>query len=145
MAVNHLVIQGRNVRDVELRTTQTGIENIDFTVAVNDKYRKSDAQDKAPALFQRCKAWRQTAKFIATYLGKKSDEMIVEGPIWTEKWTDRNGNQRSENILQVEKVHFCGRRQNHEQSGEQPQLNGTPLNPAPDQTFTEVEPKDLPF
>lgn len=129
MAVNHMVLQGRNVKDVELRTTQTGIENVNFTIAWNEKYKETDR-----VCFQRCKAWRATAKFIATYLGKKSDEMIVEGTMETEKWVDKDGNNRSENVLMVDKVSFCGRKQ-----------GGGETAPAPVEQPTPVDEENLPF
>lgn len=129
MAVNHMVLQGRNVKDVELRTTQTGIETVNYTIAWNEKYKETDR-----VCFQRCKAWRATAKFIATYLGKKSDEMIVEGALETEKWVDKDGNNRSENVLMVDKVSFCGRKQ-----------GGGETVSAPVEQPTPVDEENLPF
>lgn len=104
--VNHLVFQGRTVREMELRTTQSGVENVNFTLAWNEKYKENER-----VCFLRCKAWRQTATFLDKYFHDKGTEMVVEGRLETEKWQDKDGNDRSENVLTVDKVHFCGKRQ----------------------------------
>ena len=105
MAVNHLTIQGRLTKDIEMRTTQSGISTCNFTLAWNEKRKDLDL-----VCFQTCKAWRGTAEFINKYMHDKGTEMIVEGTLETEKWTDKNGAERSANVLNVDKVHFCGSR-----------------------------------
>ena len=105
MAVNRLVFQGRNTRDLELKTTQSGIENVTFTLAWSEKYKELERK-----CFLRCKAWRQTATFLDKYFHGKGSEMIVEGQIETEEWQDKDGNNRSQIVLNVEKVHFCGKK-----------------------------------
>lgn len=132
MAVNHLVFQGRNVRDLELRTTNSGIECVNFTLAWSEKYKEVEK-----TCFQECKAWRGTAVFIDKYFHNKGSEMIVEGKLETEKWEDKDGNKRSKNVLTVDAVHFCGKRQDgNAPSGDASGGNATGGNggfmPAPD-------------
>ena len=129
--VNHLVFQGRLTKDLEMKQTPSGISNIAFTLAWNEKYKENE--DKC---FLRCKAWRQTAEFIDRYFHDKGSEMTVEGKLSTEEWTDKEGNQRSQIVLNVDKVHFCGRRQNAQNT---PQTQETPQ-------AVPVQPDgDLPF
>lgn len=113
MALNHLEYQGRMTRDVELKTTQSGIEFAGFTVAWNEKYGEKDLK-----CFLRCKAWRHTAKFIDKYFHDKGSELIVEGRLETEQWTDKDGVERSDTVMTVQNVHFCGSRR--EQRGDAP-------------------------
>ena len=134
MAVNHVIFQGRNVRDLELKATQSGIEYVNFDLAWSEKYKEMER-----TCFLSCKAWRQTAKFLNTYFHDKGSEMVVEGQLETEKWQDKDGNNRSRVYMNVDKVHFCGKKQ----SGQ-----GTvaaPEGAKPDGTFVEVESTDLPF
>lgn len=138
--VNHQILQGRNVRDVELKKVKVGNDEfdfVDFTIVWSDKKKEADeAQD-----FKRCKAWRHTAAFIDKYFHNKGAEMIVEGKELTEKWTDKDGNKRSQNVLMVDRVHFCGRKQTEDyQSGQT-----APEGAKPDGTFVEVESSELPF
>ena len=135
MAVNHTAIQGRQVRDCDMRTTESGIENITFTLAWSKKYKERET-----TLFQKCKAWRYQAKIIGEHLNKKGQEFIVEGYLETEKWQDKDGNNRSENVLMVEEVHFCGKKQDAAHAA-QPAQTGA----APGGGFVEVPESELPF
>ena len=134
MAVNHVIFQGRNVRDLELKATQSGIEYVNFDLAWSEKYKETER-----TCFLTCKAWRQTAKFLDSYFRAKGSEMVVEGQLETEKWQDKDGNNRSRVVLNVDRVHFCGKKQSGQETGTAPE--GT----KPDGTFTEVEGQELPF
>ena len=101
--VNHLVIQGRITADIELRKTQSDVSVCSFTVAWNEKFKDIDR-----TCFQKCKAWRGTAEFIDKYFHEKGSVVIVEGHLETEKWDDKDGNHRQENVLTVDKAHFAG-------------------------------------
>ena len=134
MAVNHVIFQGRNVRDLELKATQSGIEYVNFDLAWSEKYKETER-----TCFLPCKAWRQTAKFLNTYFHDKGSEMVVEGQLETEKWQDKDGNNRSRVSLNVDKVHFCGKKQSGQGNV------AAPEGAKPDGTFVEVETSELPF
>ena len=139
MAVNHTVIQGRQVRDCEMRTTESGIENITFTLAWSKKYKEREM-----TLYQKCKAWRFQAKIIGEHLNKKGQEFIVEGYLETEKWQDKDGNNHSENVLMVEDVHFCGKKQDNGSTAQV--ATNAPATSAPaGGGFVEVPESELPF
>lgn len=111
--INHVALQGRMVRDAELRKVKAGdveVSAVSFTIAWNDKRGEREL-----TLFKRCKAWRQTAEFICKYLGTKGSEMILEGREVTEKWTDQNGAEKSFDVLYVDHAHFCGKKQDNTQ------------------------------
>lgn len=91
MSVNRVVLVGRLTRDPEMRTTTTGIQVCEFSIAVDKKTKPTDGS--ATADFFRCKAWRQTAEFVANYL-TKGRLVAVDGRIETRKYTDKDGNNR---------------------------------------------------
>lgn len=103
--LNRLTYQGRLTKDIELKTTQGGIAFANFTLAWSEKYKETETK-----CFLNCKAWRQTAEFLQKYLGQKGSEMIAEGRLVTEEWTDNNGAKQSRTVLDVDKVHFCGKK-----------------------------------
>ena len=142
MAVNHLVFQGRNVRDLELKTTQSGIENVKFTLAWSEKYKETERK-----CFLTCKAWRQMASFLDRYFHSKGSEMVVEGALETEEWEDKDGNKRSQIVLNVDKVHFCGKKQDNgstAQTATNEVTHGAPAVPAAG--YMEVDSSEpLPF
>lgn len=134
MAVNHLTYQGRLTKEIEKRTTQSGISNVQFTLAWSEKYKETE--DKC---FLRCKAWRGTADFIDRYMHDKGTEVLVEGKLGTEEW-EKDGQKYSQTVLNVDKVHFCGKRQDTGTAAPAPE------QPAPAGGFVQVDSNEpLPF
>ena len=71
--LNKVILCGRLTGNPELKTTQSGISVVSFTLAVNRRYRSSEANAQQPqADFINLVAWRQTAEFIARYFRKGS-------------------------------------------------------------------------
>lgn len=97
---NHIVLQGRLTKDIELKQAG-GFSVTEFTVAWSEKYKETETK-----CFARCKAWRQTAEFLEKYF-TKGQELVVEGKLATEEW-EKDGQKQSRTIINVEKVHFCG-------------------------------------
>ena len=134
--INRVILQGRLVRDPELRQTGNGAAVCSFTVANSKKYK--EREDK---LFLDCTAWRGTAEFICRYF-HKGDEIAVEGQLWTESFEDREGNKRSINKLTVTDVHFCGSKSSDGSNGVQGEYN--PSSYAPVEIDEEAD-GNLPF
>ena len=103
--INHLVLQGRLVRDPELKTTNSNIPFCSFTVAWSDKRGENQTSLFLPVI-----AWRGTAEFVAKYF-TKGQEIAVEGDLKQRIWTDSNGNKRSAIEMHADKIHFCGSKQ----------------------------------
>lgn len=83
--MNRVCLIGRLTRDPELRTTTTGKQVADFTLAVD---RRGEGAD-----FFRVNAWDKSAEFVANYL-TKGRLVSVEGRLQSRKFTDRDGNNR---------------------------------------------------
>ena len=141
MAVNHLVYQGRVVRDLELKKTQSGIENVKFTLAWSEKYKETERK-----CFLTCKAWRQTASFLDKFFHSKGSEMVVEGALETEEW-EKDGQKHSQIVLNVDNVHFCGKKQDNGSTAQTATNEVTQGSPAvPAAGYMEVDSSEsLPF
>lgn len=100
--LNKVVFQGRFTADPELKQTQSGVSHCKFTAAWSEKYKEVETQ-----CFLECSSWRQNAEFISKYF-KKGDQVIVEGRLVTNKWQDKDGNNRTTIVCEVDKCHFCG-------------------------------------
>ncbi len=91
MSVNRVVLIGRLTRDPELRTTSTGRNVVEFSIAVQKRIKPQDGSPDAD--FFRVKAWGQTADYVNNYIGK-GRLVAVDGRLETRKWTDQNGTNR---------------------------------------------------
>lgn len=99
---NKVILGGRMTADPELKTTQSGIPVCSFSLAVNRKVAKDQAQQTD---FITCVAWRNTAEFISRYFRKGSSICIV-GNIQTRSWTDQSGAKRYATEVIAEEASF---------------------------------------
>lgn len=99
--INKLIVQGRLVRDVEIKKTQSGVSIARFTVAWSEKYKDIEKQ-----CFVTCKAFSGTADFIGKYF-TKGKEILVEGKLITESY-EKDGEKKNTTLMHVDAAHFCG-------------------------------------
>lgn len=92
MSLNRVTLIGRMVRDPELRTTNSGRNVVEFTIAVDKRIKPQDPSQPTADFF-RCKAWQQQADFISNY-GGKGRLVGVDGRLETRKYVDKDGNNR---------------------------------------------------
>lgn len=100
--INTAIFEGRLTRDPELKTSQSGVEYMNFNVAWSDRYKEIETKCFLP-----CKAWRQTARFIDLYF-KKGSPIALVGRLETEEWTDKAGEKHNRIVLNVDRAHFWG-------------------------------------
>jgi single-strand DNA-binding protein len=62
--MNRIVLIGRLTKEPELRTTSNGKDIVNFSIAVNKKFKREEAD------FFSVQAWESTARYVAEYLGK---------------------------------------------------------------------------
>ena len=129
--INNVVIMGRLTKDPELKTTQSGLSVVSFTVAV-DRNCQKDGERRAD--FLNVVAWRQTAEFVEKYFAKGS-MIAIQGSIQTRKYEDKSGNKRTSVEIVADNVSFCGSKTG---SGK-PNLNVS------NDDFEEIGNDDLPF
>lgn len=101
--MNNIVLAGRLTKAPELKVTNSGVDVLPFTIAVNRAYAKSN--DEVTADFIPCIAWRKTATFISKYFNK-GDGIVIKGRLETRKWVDNNGNNRVAYEVIVENTEF---------------------------------------
>ena len=137
--LNHVTIQGRLVENPSIGQANSGTDYANFRIAWSEKIKERENK-----LFLDCKAFGGTAKFIGQYFSK-GQELIAEGKLNTEEWTNQDGQKRSKIVLMVSNVHFCGKKDSSETASASP---APATAPAPSENaggFTEVETDELPF
>ena len=91
--INTIIISGRVTKDIELKSTPSGISVCSFTIANDTGYGENKKTNFVPVT-----AWRKTAEFVSKYFHKGS-MICVEGQIQQRNWEDKAGNKR--NALEV--------------------------------------------
>ena len=100
MGLNHVDMQGRLVRDPELRRTTTGKAVASFTIAVDRNF------DKGETDFFDCVSWDKQGEFVAKNF-HKGKMILISGRLQKRKWEDKNGNKRETAEIVTEDVYFC--------------------------------------
>lgn len=136
--MNKCIFIGRMAADPELRTTQSGISNCNFKIAVQRKFKDNNGERQAD--FFNVVAWRQTADFVARY-AHKGDMIAVEGSMQNRNYTAQDGSKRYITELIADNVEMCGSAQNKQNVSQTVQQAQETFGAG----FTVVEDDDLPF
>ena len=128
--LNVVVLQGRLVREPEVRSTQGGATVCSFTIACDRDYQPGGAEKKTD--FVDCSAWRSTAGFVERNF-KKGMLVIVKGRLESRKWQDKQGQNRVSWDVQVSDAWF---------SGDRPTLG---VDVPPMEELPDDAPGELPF
>lgn len=99
--MNRVIITGNIVRNPEGRTTQSGIAQSTFDVAVQRRVKNADGKREAD--FLTVVAWRQNAEFCNKFLHKGS-RVAVEGTIQKRNYTAQDGSKRYVTEIIAERV-----------------------------------------
>lgn len=101
--MNKVQLVGRLTRDVELKTTASGVSVCSFTIAVNRRFKNPQGEYEAD--FINCVAWRQSAELLAKYFTKGRMVGLV-GSIQTRSYDNKDGQRVYITEVCVEEVHF---------------------------------------
>lgn len=146
--LNTVSLQGRMVRDPELRRTNSGKAVTSFTLACDRDFKNQQTGEKEVDFIE-CVAWGGTAEMVEKYF-HKGQMAVATGRLQLRDWTDKNGQKRRQAEILVSNVYFCGSKESGTQasSGDD---NGysTPAYQAPSTAanFAELDGADeqLPF
>lgn len=110
MDYNKVILIGRLTRKPEMRHTPSGMAVTEMCMAVNRRIGKDDKQE---ATYIDVKAWGKTAEFCERYFDKGSP-ILIEGRLTLEKWTDKQGQNRSALKVTAETVAFAESKNNND-------------------------------
>ncbi|HRF69884.1 MAG TPA: single-stranded DNA-binding protein [Candidatus Pelethenecus sp.] len=132
--MNKIQIIGRLTANPELRTTSSGISVCGFTVAVNRRFDKEEAD------FFPVTVWRDMAVNCNKYLAKGS-QVGVCGSLQIRRYEDSEGIKRIAVDLQADEVEFLSSRNDVQTA---PAKGEQTANVDPTE-LEEVDDEDMPF
>ena len=100
--MNVVVLIGRLTDNPELKKTSNDVSVTRFSIAVDRKVKRGEEKQTD---FINIVAWRQTAEFICRYF-TKGQRIGVEGSLRMNKFTDKDGNNRTAYEVVVNNAHF---------------------------------------
>ncbi len=100
--MNVVVLVGRLTDNPELRKTNSDISVTRFSIAVDRQFKSGEERQ---ADFINIVAWRQSAEFICRYF-TKGQRIGIEGSLRMNRYTDKEGNNRTSYEVVVNNAHF---------------------------------------
>ena len=129
---NVTILTGRITKDLELKQAgQTTVTN--FSLAVDNPFKRDDTS------FFDVVAFGKTAELLNNYCNKGS-KILVEGNLKQDRFTDKEGNNRSVVRVVANRVEFLDSKGSNQGQAPKQQSNDPFANAAPD-----VDDRDLPF
>ena len=103
MSLNHIVLQGRLCKDVELRKLPSGKSVASVSVACDRDFTKEGGEKETD--FIDIVAFGATADHIAKWF-TKGKMIIVSGRLQIRNWNDKEGNKRRSAEVVADSVYF---------------------------------------
>lgn len=114
-------------REPEIRYVDSNMPIARVSLATSERayILKNGTQVPERTEWHRLVAWRETAQFIEKYV-HTGDKLYVEGQLRTRSYTDKNGIQRNQTEIMVEKVErLSSRSTTNSESGGDNKQNST--------------------
>ena len=112
--MNKVIMMGRIVNDLELKTSPQGIPVCSFRIAVDRNFQRKGEERKSD--FFNVTAWRSNAEFVTRWFSK-GRMILVEGELNTRQYTDKNGNPNTWYEIVADRLHFTGEKANSSGGG----------------------------
>ena len=110
--LNHIVLQGRLTRDVELRRLPSGKSVANVSVACERDFANKDTNERETDFID-IVAFGSTADHLAKYY-TKGKSIIVSGRLQIRNYTDKDGNKRRNAEVVADSVYFGESRKSSE-------------------------------
>lgn len=102
MSFSIVVLEGRLGKDPEIKTTGSGSKYCKFSVAVERSYKNGDERITD---WIDCTCWNAACDFLEKWF-RKGDPISVTGALEVSKWTDKDGNNRRNMEVHVDRLRF---------------------------------------
>ena len=132
---------GRLGRDPEMRRTTGGTDVANFSIATDESYTDKSGQKVEKTEWHAVVAWGKKAELAQKYLHKGS-LVLIEGPIQTRSWNDKDGQKKYKTEVVANNIQFLEPRG---QTTSQPQPEFNMPDEAPGGRADAVPEDDLPF
>lgn len=110
-SVNKVILVGNLGADPEMRYMPSGDPIANLRLATTDTYKDKNSGDrKETTEWHRVVMFGRLAEIAGQYL-KKGSQVYIEGRIRTNKWTDKEGNERYTTEIVANEMKMLGKRE----------------------------------
>lgn len=118
-------ITGRLTADAAVHETKSGAKVVNFTLAVNDRFKTKSGELKEQVVYFNCAYWIATG--IAAYL-LKGALLEVSGRVSASVWTSKTGEAKASLNFHADRIKLHGKAsaENKAQANTEPSVETTP-------------------
>ena len=98
---NKIIIQGHLTRNIEIRYTQSGSAIASTGIAASRKFKSTSGEQKEEVLFIDLTFFGRSGEIANQYL-RKGSNILIDGRLKLDQWTDKDGNKKSKHSVAVE-------------------------------------------
>lgn len=102
--INRVLLAGNLTRDPQVRVIGADKTVANFGVAINNRFKTADGQQKEETTFVDVEAWGRTAELVGQYL-TKGRPCFVEGRLKLDQW-EKDGVKHSKLKVVADSVQF---------------------------------------
>jgi len=106
---NQVTLMGNLTRDPNLKYTTNQTPVVEFGMAVNHTFKKSDGSQGEEVCFVECQMYGKRAEVVSKYFSKGS-QIFVQGRLKLEQW-EKDGEPKSRIRVLAERFEFIGKRE----------------------------------
>jgi len=120
--LNKVTLIGNLGQDPELKTTVNGNRVCALSVATTKKWTSKMGDKKEQTEWHKVECWDKTADIASEY-GSKGDKLYLEGELKTDKWQDKEGQDRYTTKIIASRILYLGAKNSstkNEQSSNKP-------------------------
>ena len=115
-SLNRVFLIGNLTRDPEVRYLPSGMAVGDLSLAISESFKNKAGELVESTCFVDIVVWGKQAETCEKYLSKGSPVMI-EGSLQLDKWTSKEGENRSKLRVRAQRVQFLGSRSGEAREG----------------------------
>ncbi len=102
---NKVILIGNVATEVSLNTLKSGSKVADFRLAVNERFKDKESNQKDHAVFVTIEIWGGLAESCYKHLAK-GRSVLIDGRLKMNEWENGEGEKRSRLLITAEKVEF---------------------------------------
>jgi single-strand DNA-binding protein len=121
-SINRVTLFGHVGRDPEIRSTATGTQVANFSLATNESYTDKAGNRVEKVEWHKLVAWGKLAEIAHGYLSKGAP-VLIEGKLQTREWEDKAGQKRQTTEVVVSDLFLLGGKQAHKEPDQANQPN----------------------
>jgi single-strand DNA-binding protein len=130
-----------NVGNIDSRTLNSGVTVVDISLATSNKWTdKASGEKKERTEWHKLVAFDRKADVLAQYVSK-GDPLFVVGETRTEKWQDKDGNDRYTTKVYIDDFQLLGSRGGRDSAPSEETPASKPAPKADEKPFED----DIPF